>query len=502
MFEWIDFGQVAAERDDLLPKYFYDSGVLEKVTSSPSTFLVLGRKGAGKTAVFKRFGEDYEKYLEGGDCSIALSLNNYDWAVHGLMSNPNKAPSLAFIESWKYFIYVNAILAVEHVNMGSKYTKRLRKMIERIHGAPAPTLLQNLSQKLLRLSKLKLPSGGFDLENGDIDALSVSAGEVEFAEVEVRPSLQMQLSQSMSNVISIMEVGLKKHTQSSGRIFVTFDRIDEAWVIDSIEQIKPMISGLIGAADAINQSFAGKLRPLIFLREDIFDVLSLNDKNKLRSDCGQLLAWRRETLDRVIMERVNYYARESGHDEQKTVDDLFDRSKMRQQRKPLDYILARTMMRPRDIIKFLDLVKKDMVERRDNPFDGEDVNREKLECAAIYNAEAQYSAWLREEIIDEWVNQFPLVEGLLSAIEAVGSTTFTPKKFQRALVDSGIAAEKAELLRHLRFLFENSIIAFKVGQSQIWRFKCTSPSQGFVEASTYKVHDGLVPALSLKEPRS
>ena len=53
----------------------------------------------------------------------------------------------------------------------------------------------------------------------------------------------------------------------------------------------------------------------------------------------------------------------------------------------------------------------------------------------------------------------------------------------------------------LRFLFDNSVIGFKVGQSAIWKFKCVYPSQGFVESDTYHVHDGLVRGLGLKEPR-
>ena len=74
MLNWIEFGQVAAERDELLSEYFFDTGILENVSKSKFQFLVLGRKGAGKTAVFRRFHEDYDKYLDVGDCSAALSL--------------------------------------------------------------------------------------------------------------------------------------------------------------------------------------------------------------------------------------------------------------------------------------------------------------------------------------------------------------------------------------------------------------------------------------------
>ena len=56
-------------------------------------------------------------------------------------------------------------------------------------------------------------------------------------------------------------------------------------------------------------------------------------------------------------------------------------------------------------------------------------------------------------------------------------------------------------MNELRFLFENSIIGFKIGGSTAWRFKCFYPSQGFMSSDEYRVHEGLVRALNLKENR-
>ncbi len=52
ILDWIDVGQVSAERDDLLSNYFYDNGVLRSIVDSQSAFLVLGRKGAGQDRSF------------------------------------------------------------------------------------------------------------------------------------------------------------------------------------------------------------------------------------------------------------------------------------------------------------------------------------------------------------------------------------------------------------------------------------------------------------------
>jgi hypothetical protein len=50
--DWIDVGEVSAERDLFLKDYFYDNGVSSSIVNNNKQYLLLGRKGAGKTAVF------------------------------------------------------------------------------------------------------------------------------------------------------------------------------------------------------------------------------------------------------------------------------------------------------------------------------------------------------------------------------------------------------------------------------------------------------------------
>ena len=211
-----------------------------------------------------------------------------------------------------------------------------------------------------------------------MDGLSLSGGEIAFADVKKDNSLQSNLNRSLERITEIFEETLLNELDTQRRIFVAFDRIDEAWDSASFDLSQRIIAGLIGAADAINSKFKGLLRPIIFLREDIFETLDLNDKNKLRSDCGQLLSWSKDSLARMILERVNFYALSAGEKEVGKIDEIFDREQMRQQRAPFDYIMLRTILRPRDFIKFFQLIKDDMKDRFSNPFVDEPVNNDKL----------------------------------------------------------------------------------------------------------------------------
>lgn len=79
ILDWIDFGKVSAERDDLLSHYFFDNGVLKSVCESPTSFLVLGRKGAGKTAIFRHLTENPREFLGANDLLVPLSFEDYNW---------------------------------------------------------------------------------------------------------------------------------------------------------------------------------------------------------------------------------------------------------------------------------------------------------------------------------------------------------------------------------------------------------------------------------------
>jgi hypothetical protein len=64
------FGDVAAE-DDAVLEYFLATKAVEKIDNGEA-FLVLGRKGTGKTAIVRYFTEKQE-----GDRARALSLRGY-----------------------------------------------------------------------------------------------------------------------------------------------------------------------------------------------------------------------------------------------------------------------------------------------------------------------------------------------------------------------------------------------------------------------------------------
>ncbi|MGJ8641087.1 MAG: P-loop ATPase, Sll1717 family [Opitutaceae bacterium] len=504
--EWIGVGSVSAERDDLLSEYFFDNGVLNAVINSRSRFLVLGRKGAGKTAIFKYLSENPNKFLKQDDLLISLSFEDYNWNVHSLLVNSDAAESLAYKQSWRFVILVETIKKCvqgfeEKQAPIPKALAKAKKLLEKIFGEPIPSIYTVIGKKLLSISKLKLPKAGVGLDAAELDRIEANAGEISFEAVRDDPTLQSHLSQSIDSIIRYLETAIEESKSDLPRVFIAFDRVDEAWDDISVESSKKVIAGLISAADSVTVALGEKIRPIVFLREDIFDVLSLNDSNKLREDCGALLHWERDSLFKLVLMRINYFASKANIQEFKEIDDLFDKKEMRQRTKPSNYILKRSMMRPRDAICFLNRVIGAMKDSEADPFNDAPDTIERLEAERIYEAEPGYSEWLKKEVLEEWSVQSPEIKVLFDSIQNNGSTNLTNEILAEEFKKLDRELNRVEVLKHMRFLFDNSIIGFKVGASNVWRYKCFYPSQGFVESDDYRIHDGLVRSLSLKEPR-
>jgi hypothetical protein len=159
-------------------------------------------------------------------------------------------------------------------------------------------------------------------------------------------------------------------------------------------------------------------------------------------------------------------------------------------------------MRPRDMICFYSKLIATMNEASSDPFSTEKRSFTRLSVDSIYEAEPAYSEWLKKEIIEEWGVQRPEINDLLTAIQNIGSTNVTEDQLAGGLRLIESKFQAVAIQAHLKFLFENSIIGIKLGAAATWRYRCFHPTQGFVASTSYRVHDGLVRALNLTEPRA
>jgi hypothetical protein len=502
--DWLSVGQVSAERDPNLQHYFYDAGVSGSLVADPTRFLMLGRKGAGKTAVFLHMKQRPEGLFNKTDLVVPLSTTEYNWRAHAALGDLNKTGGSQYRDSWRFVMTVEAIRAFSKQCTDSEIEihrsiKDAQKLLDKLFGSPIPEWSELLRSKIFALSKLKLPSAGIGM---DLEEISVEGGEVGFTSVEKDSSLRSSLAFNIEHLTAYLESKLSEGLDGY-RIFVIFDRVDENWIPESLEDCKKLIGGLIQAAEYYTQKFTGRLRPIVFLREDIFESLdAINDKNKLKMDCSRTLMWDEETLEKLVLVRINYFGGLAGAQLVNSINDLFDKQTVRSRSTPSKYIFQRTFCRPRDMVAYLTKiidVGKEYIRDGDNIEDSDG----RLSTQLIYDAEGAYSEYLHDEILDEWKNQWPAIVGHIQVLTNIKYTIFSPSVFEKEfnnVFKVGISPES--IRRVLLFLFQVSIVGYKLGDSGKRCFRCFYPSRRFEDLDEYIVHLGLTKQLGLAEGRA
>ncbi|WP_425891770.1 P-loop ATPase, Sll1717 family [Aeromonas veronii] len=496
ILNWIKVGEVAAESDDNLHLYFYDTGVSREIISSNNKFLMLGRKGAGKTAVYQHLINPANNSFLHNDIVVPLSVNSYSWNAHALLANREKAAGFEQKDSWRF------VLAVESINTYVKYLKKndlpisknlskAENLLEKLFSSPTPSWFDILGEKLYKLSKVQLPT----LDASSDDGLNVDVGSVSFEDISKDERLIYSLKKNIDGLTLYLERTLKEELKDI-RIFLLFDRLDEGWVESSHNSCQEIISGLIHASDYFTREFSGKIRPVVFLREDIFLSLNINDKNKLLEDFGKTLSWTQDTLEKMLLKRINFYAKISDSPTVENIDLIFDRVEMRSRNRPKNYIISRTFYRPRDLICFMKRIIEMM--REESQDDDEITDLDTLRAEDVYSAEPGYSEWLLSELRDEWMVQKPELFEHISIIQNIGYSIFSKESFLEKACASAKNMSSYEAREMLKFMFNSSVIGFKKADNK-WRFKCNRPSQGFQDEDTYKIHPGLIRTLGLTE---
>src|SRR3989339_1365878 len=80
--DWLPEFKVSAESDTELLNYFLKTRYVEDVLSG-TKWLVMGRKGTGKTAIYEYFKNATPSILNGA-YPLSLNFKDYPWPIHRL----------------------------------------------------------------------------------------------------------------------------------------------------------------------------------------------------------------------------------------------------------------------------------------------------------------------------------------------------------------------------------------------------------------------------------
>lgn len=481
-------GGIDADTDDLLMKCFQNHDSYNEIKSFQK-FIILGRKGTGKTAIFKRLlnTRNFETF------SFGHTFSDYPWHFHDKQAKIGVPDFDKYTHSWKYLILLslskillNQDQSVPHNDTALEFLTKIESFIVDSYGTRDPDVTQIFtpSKKLKLKPNFKVDLG---LLQGQISPEGVSMEHLPIIIQEVNSNLVEYVIGSLN----------PKNTYH-----ILFDQLDLGFDPTNPDYNNRVI-GLLLAAKEINRiaKERGKhLSIIVFLRDDIYNSLKFEDKNKLTQSSTTIIEWDiagKHTLKELIEKRLTELLRE--HPEEAVRwEDVFDETQlMTGKQSKYNYITDRTFLRPRDAIQFMNEI---LIAHNQNG-EKEDLITNK----EINDARLGYSQYFLNELDDEIHKHIPKYENVLEIIKSIGYHQFDMEDFEQSIEKKkNLFSEGITTYESLKNLFEFSIIGYYKaggggygGSEYIFRYK-NSRSQFEEGAKSYRVHPGLIDFLGLK----
>lgn len=427
----LQVGEYLAENEaaELTEDYFVETSAYRDALRGGSAIFV-GRKGSGKTAnllkLARTLGDDSRNLV----CVIKPIDYELEGIINLLQRYKERDQKGYVIESlWKFLIYSEIANAAVH----------------KIHQRPSGDVFNNEQQ----LVELYERSGSLLKEDFTI-RLERCVNQL----ISVPGSLQASSSQETfrtaiseaahKGILSELRTALGKALRDIKRVAILVDNLDKAWdKATNLPNMSEFLLGLIGVAKRIPVDFGHKdshresinVTLTIFLRSDIFYQLMSVAREPDKVLYSKLTWQDPELLLRVIEERFN--ASNETVPPKETWDRFFTPTVKGVPIK--EYLLSRTLPRPRDLIFLTKAAVAIAVNRGHSMVQEEDV----------LQAEKQYAQYALDSILVENGITVETLERIL--YEFVGSkAVITQEEVNACILNAGVSPSLLnEISEHL-----------------------------------------------------
>jgi len=423
----VDLGDVAAENEIVgLRSYFVSTGPALQARRGHAR-LVVGRKGSGKTAIFY----DVRQRAFRGNDRLVLDLKPEGHQFARLKESllERIAPGLrehTMVAFWNYILLCelarkaldkDRITARIDPDRYERY-RRLASVYERHdQGWDA-----DFSQRLVRQVE------GITSKLQGMDAREIGA---QLTEVIYKGDVR-ELSEA---------VGEYLHTKES--VWVLVDNLDKGWPVRGTTEIDMLIvRALLDASRKLQHQLEAneiELQCLVFLRSDIYEHLrnEMPDKGK---DTALQLGWEDPELFKEIVRRR--ITNSTGFAEPFTEIWPLLCDPLVGTQESFSYFVERTLMRPRDLLQFLNRAIDVAINRGHNRVEAED----------ILQAEKSYSEDMLLATMFEILDTHPEYKDILYTFQGA-PVSMSLDEVQDRLREAGVSSDSTiELLVWFGFL--------------------------------------------------
>jgi len=402
-------GAADAEDDSLLLDCFVDTGDLSNLRNCADTrSIVVGRTGSGKTALLKMLTETEEHSINVPPESLSLAyISNSN--ILNFVSQLGVNLDIFYRLLWRHVFTVEILK--EHFQIVSEEAKRtfLQRIYDRFKDQKRQKAIEYLEtwgkqfwkETEYRIKEVtnkleteikasvdaKIPKFSFSLD-GLSKLTEVEKGEIIQRSQEVVNKVQIR---QLSDIIDLIDDIL---TDPQKKYFILIDRLDEGWIEDRLRY--KLIRALIETVRDFRKVKYAKI--VVSIRQDLLDrvfrlVRSAGfQEEKYESICLRI-NWTNQQLSEILDTRLNYLVKRRYTTRKVLFSDLFPKTINKQP--TLQYILARVLGQPRDIIHFV------------NKCISQAVNKKQITVNLLRAAEGEYSRDRLRYLADEWYTDYP-----------------------------------------------------------------------------------------------
>jgi len=456
-------------------KYFYYSTEVDNIIKKDKCYII-GRKGSGKSAIC----EYLIKRKEHNVFSTKLSFKNFPFnELYGL-DNQKYTPPNQYITLWKYLIYSNVCkLMTLSENIDSSIRSELTKLYPKND-------VKSLARTISNWTSAEF--GATVLGNGG--------------------SLKLSKEQNKNAIpwidkVNILEDIILKSCDDS-EYYIVFDELDEDYRQISNEQDTQqyvyLLTSLFKAVQDIKSTFLDsekKIKPVIFLRDDIYSLIKDSDKNKWR-DFKIDVEWNEKKLKDLLAFRISkdFDSKIPTLQFQSAWDKIFYKEQIgignKQGKKihSFDFIARSTHLRPRDFIQYIQGCAEETYNK----------HYQFIREGNIKFVDRAFSNYLRDEIVDEVFPILPEIEEYLQIFANIRKWNFTLQEFtneyNKYLKAGTIKEQNIDYV--LDTLYNFSVIGNQnKHKNNLFYFKFMHTNMTFNRTENIVIHRGLFKALQL-----
>lgn len=407
-FKSIYFGCTDAETEasrnpKTFKEVFYDPHNYVDALVNGYPFILMGRKGDGKTAFAAKIKLSAKEYnVHVAQCP----LNNFDNSVFQKIKSTNNIGANPYISFWK------CVLMIECVKIVNKYYPTLE-------DSNFSELVSALSEQGLLADDCDICTTVIKLVESDT-TISIS----KFS--HNRKYAQEKILKGSNEIYCAIQKVVKDLYFDPEKFIIFLDGLDD--ILNNSEYNPNIVAGLIRAADEINTYFCDKtfkFKVNVLIREDIFRLCRDPNMSKIACDSALHLSWEisgdplESDLIGLVSKRMDIGL---GYENSfKDVwDSLFPRYIGQGTKPSLEYVLENIIYRPRDILQFFVEIQKKYT-------NGKIITTEKLQEALISYSEQYFLEAMRDELTGFFPNDFVTI--LPSVLSKMGSKYFYLKDF-------------------------------------------------------------------------